>query len=339
MLKAFKEKDPNGNGIADEIPISPQYAVRGLTLFGSALNLHLFYSLGFYPNAEGKIEYAWLTKEGEQLMRWLNKLYSEGLIDPEFNNYNAEQYNSKIARDMIGVTNSFLANTRTFNNLQEQNGIANPNWGPTLPPAAEGERGFYEEYGPLSGWFGITSASKNPVVAIQWLDYVYASLEGSRYMAFGIEGLSYEVVDGKPVFTEWTLNNPDGLSYTEALRSLGALPTVPWIRATDGYLSDQPKALMENNPDLKEEAARLKEYQVPNSPFALATVEESERYGTLMADINTYLDENLVKFVMGTQPIDWEKFTSDLKNMGIDEVVSIKQAQYDRYQEAMNQMN
>lgn len=337
VLKAFKEQDPNGNGVADEIPFSPQNGVRGLTIFGSALDLHMFYSMGYYPNEDGKIEYAWLTEEGEQLMRWLNKLYSEGLIDPEFANYNAEQYNSKIARDMVGLTNTFLANIRTFNLLQEQNGIENPGWGPALPPAPEGGKGFYEEYGPLSGWYGITSSSKHPEVAIKWLDYIYASEEGSRYMAFGIEGLSYEMVDGKPVFTDWTMNNPDGLSYTDALRTLGAMPTVPWIRATEGYLSDQPKAIMDRNPDLKEEAERLEEYLVPNAAFGLASVEESERLSTLMADINTYLDENLVKFVMGTQPIDWAKFTSDLKNLGIDEVVAIRQAQYDRYQEALKQ--
>jgi len=335
VLKAFKEKDPNGNGKADEIPLSPQYAVRGLTLFGSALNMHMFYSMGYYPNENGKIEFAWMKDEGEQLIRWLNKLYSEGLIDPEFANFNTEQYNSKIARDLIGVTNSFLNNTSTFNLLQKQNGIDNPNIAPALPPAPAGGKGFYEEYGPLSGWYGITSSSKYPEVAIKWLDYVYASEEGSRYMAFGIEGLSYEMKDGKPVFTDWTMKNPDGLSYTDALRSLGAMPTVPWIRATEGYLSYQPQAIMDLNPDQKKEADRLAEYLVPNAAFGLSSVQESDKLTALMADINTYLDENLVKFVMGTQPIDWAKFRSDLKNLGIDEVLSIKQAQYDRYQAAL----
>lgn len=331
VLKAFKEQDPNGNGIADEIPLSPQNATRGLTIFGSALGLHMFYSMGYYPDENGKVQFQWMTDEGRELITWLNKLYAEGLIDPEFANYNAEQYNSKLSRDMVGVTNTFLANTVSFNKMQEQNGISDPNWVAALPPAPPGGEGFYEEYGPLSGWFGITSASKHPETAIKWLDYIYASEEGSRYMAFGIEGLSYEMVDGKPQFTDWTMNHPEGLSYTDALRTLGAFPTVPWIRATEGYLSDQPKAIMERNPELKEQADRLHDYLVPAARFGLATVEESQETTMLQADINTYLDENLVKYVMGIQPIDWDKFNADLKSFGIERILELKQAQYDRY--------
>lgn len=335
VLKAFKEQDPNGNGAADEIAISPRYATRDLGLFGSALGLHLFYSYGYYPDANGKIEYQWMSDEAEELMVWLNMLYNERLIDPEFASFNQEQFNSKLSRDMVGVTSGFLANSGTFNGLQAENGIDNPNWYAALPPSGSGGEGFYEEYGPLSGWYGITASSTNPEVAIKWLDYIYASEEGSRYMAFGIEGLSYEMVDGKPTFTDWTMNNPDGLDFTEALRTLGAFPTVPWIRATEGHLSLQPEAILEHRPDLKEQAERLHSYLIPAAPLGLPSVEENERLTSIQTDINTYLEENMVKFVMGAQPIDWNKFRNDLTSLGIEQVIEVKQAQYDRYQAAL----
>ncbi|MBD2846978.1 extracellular solute-binding protein [Paenibacillus sp. IB182496] len=335
VFKAFKEQDPNGNGQADEIPFSPRYATRDLGLFGSALGLHMFYSSGYAPNAQGEMEFQWMKDEAKELIEWSHQLYEEGLIDPEFASFNEEQFNSKFSRDMIGATSGFLANTANFATLQADNGIASPDWMITVPPTGEASEPFYEEYGPLSGWFGITSSADNPEAAIKWLDYVYASEEGSRYMAFGIEGQSYEMVDGKPQFTEWTMNNPDGLDFTAALRSLGAFPTVPWIRATEGYLSDQPAAIMAYKPDLKAQAEHVESYLIPATPLGLPSVEENERLTTLQTDINTYLQENLVQFVMGSKPIDWDKFRSDLNGLGIEEVVAIKQAQYDRFQEAL----
>ena len=37
------------------------------------------------------------------------------------------------------------------------------------------------------------------------------------YYNFGVEGESYELKDGYPTFTDLILNNPDGLSATQAL--------------------------------------------------------------------------------------------------------------------------
>lgn len=334
VLKAFKEQDANGNGDPnDELPLSPNdKSGRDLRLFASAVGLHLFYSGGYYPNEDGKIEFQFMSDEAEEWVRWLNKLYEEGLIDPEMASYNEEQFNSKISRNLIGVTSGFVNNTESFNSTQKDNGFENPNWYPVLPPANEGVEGFYEEYGPLSGAFGITTSSKQPENAMKFLDYIMASKEGSRYMAFGIEGKSWEMVDGEPRFTDWAVNHPDGLSLTNALRTLGAFPTVPWIRGTEGYLADQPEAILALKPELKEKADYINDYLVPAAPLGLPTAEETGSISSIQTDIGTYLEENLFQFIMGDKEIDWDKFRSDLKAIGIDKVLEVKQAQYDRYQ-------
>ena len=40
---------------------------------------------------------------------------------------------------------------------------------------------------------------------------------------FGIEGESYEMQDGKPVYTDLVLNNPDGLTANQALSEYSGL--------------------------------------------------------------------------------------------------------------------
>lgn len=46
----------------------------------------------------------------------------------------------------------------------------------------------------------ITSSCKNPELAIEWCDYWYGE-EGYYLLNFGVEGESYDMVDGKPVYT------------------------------------------------------------------------------------------------------------------------------------------
>ncbi len=82
VLKAFKEQDANGNGDPnDEIPISGSKGISmdllnpwGITdLNGYKMLVNEDGSLTYYPTCEA-------YKEG---LKWLNKLYAEGIIDPE----------------------------------------------------------------------------------------------------------------------------------------------------------------------------------------------------------------------------------------------------------------
>ncbi len=62
------------------------------------------------------------------------------------------------------------------------------------------------------------------------------------------------------------------------------------------------------------------------------TVEESTRLATLMTDIESYTDENLVKFIMGVEPLErFDSYVEKIKGMKIDEAISIQQAALDRF--------
>lgn len=332
VLKAFKEKDPNGNGKADEIPFLPDLKLRGLTTFGSAKGLHLFYSSGYYPDKEGKVQFEWLKPEAKELVEWLNKLYKEGLIDPEFMTKTADAARANVTRSEAGVTNRFLNAKASFEAAMKKAGEQGVVWNMTVPPTSGGDKGFYEKYGPISGWYAISKDAKNPEAAIKFLDYIYASEEGNRLVTFGIEGKSYTMVNGQPKFTEFAYNNPDGLDITAALRSLGAAPTMPWIRATEGPLSSQVKETMALNPNAAEQAKKVESYLIEANPYSLPSVTESETLARYQSEITNYVDSTIAKFVTGVEPIDWDKFTSQVKALGIDKVLQVKQSQYDRYQ-------
>ena len=67
-----------------------------------------------------------------------------------------------------------------------------------------------------NGMVCITSACENIEAAMRYLDQFYSE-EGIIAKNFGVEGLTYEMVDGEPVYTDLIMNNPDGLNISDAL--------------------------------------------------------------------------------------------------------------------------
>ena len=88
MLNAFKEMDPNGNNKADEIPMT------GKGVSSQNLNVVAFVMSAFIvddqnnhwkqPYVEGELDVIFDKPEYREGLRFLHRLYSEGLIDQEF---------------------------------------------------------------------------------------------------------------------------------------------------------------------------------------------------------------------------------------------------------------
>lgn len=331
VLKAFKEGDPNGNGVRDEVPLLPNLGLKGLKLFGSAVGGHFFYSDGFYADAGGTVRYEWLSPEAAELVEWWRKLYREGLLAPDFLTKTGDSYLTEAMGGRVGAVNGFLNTRSKYEEGNRQAGVADPEWVMTAPPRGSGGEPFYEIYGPVSSWYGISASSRQPELALRWLDYIYASEEGSRLVNFGIEGLSYTMADGKPKFTDYAAHNPDGLDLSSLLRSIGAMPTMPWIRAEQGPLSLQPQAVLESDPVGAAQAGKVKPYLVKPIPLALPTTEEKQTEQLYGAPLRAYVDTTLARYITGTEPIDWALFGQNVASLGLDRVLEAKQRQYDRY--------
>ncbi|MBR2662531.1 MAG: hypothetical protein IKE25_02340 [Clostridia bacterium] len=56
-----------------------------------------------------------------------------------------------------------------------------------------------------------------------------------------------------------------------------------------------------------------------------------------MVDLQTYVDERAVAFISGTASIEdeFDSYISTLQSLQLEEVLKVKQAQYDRYAAAM----
>lgn len=336
VWSTFLEKDANGNGLRDEIPFTNDNTLIGTTIFGNTFGLRLHRSDGWNVNEEGKVEYDYVKPEMKELLTWLNKAYEADLIDKEFATQNFESLLRKITANQSGSIFRALNGLQTFNKALADAGVEGGKYMIVPPPvkdAASTIPQYVERYGPVSGQFAFTSGTEDLEIKFKFIDYVVASMEGTFATGFGIEGETFEVVDGVPRFTEFATNNPDGIGLSALLRQRGATPTMPWNRSLKGYGSYQAMASIAHLPDTHAAAALYAPFNVANFPLGLMLTEDEQAIvGQYQTDINTYRDEMITKFIMGTENLDnFDKFVDNIKALGLDQVLQVRQQQWDRY--------
>ena len=149
-------------------------------------------------------------------------------------------------------------------------------------------------------------------------------------MNFGIEGESYTVEDGKYVYTDVILNNPDGLSISEALQMYcRATAQAPGFKQAPEYL-EQYYEYPQQTEALKLWEANTEPNRQTMLPTLNSTPEEAETIASIKAELETYVDEQRWNFVTGKESLDnYDQFVETLKNtFRVEEYQAILQAQY-----------
>ena len=174
----------------------------------------------------------------------------------------------------------------------------------------------------------ISTQCENIEAAAWLLDWMFSE-EGNLCCNFGIEGVTYEMKDGKPVYTDVIMRNPDGLSVANALAA--------YTRASTSGVCVQDEDYIEQyyEQDNQKEALELSmktdmgEHFFP--PTSVAE-EDSEQYADIMNNVKTLADEMEAQFIAGTVPMDeWDAYQEQLKKFGIEDAISMMQTAYDNY--------
>jgi len=177
VLKAFKEKDANGNGDAnDEIPMSfdPDNKHIGYLAgyFGKPIDVN-----GFGVDGD-KLVFGATNDEYKQALTWLNKLYGEGLIDPETFTQDKATWKARGGQDIYGVCMMYSSA-----DIMPYDAGTKPDWEP-LPilDGGNGEKPVWlkSSYGTTvyKNQVVITDNAKDPAMICKWWDNLF-SLENS----------------------------------------------------------------------------------------------------------------------------------------------------------------
>lgn len=176
----------------------------------------------------------------------------------------------------------------------------------------------------FSNGMTVSTACSDVELCVQWLDNFYT--EDVILLAnYGIEGDTFTYDDaGVPHFTDKVIQDEDGLNMAlfKYVMDWGTC-VLDWNRKFDAYDSVQQECL-------NVWTARSLEGQYPT--FAAFTVEESAEVAEVETDIDTYIDENIPKFIMGDLSLDeYDAFAETLNEMGVLTITECRQNAYDRY--------
>ena len=288
---------------------------------------------------DGQVQYGPLQSEYKEYLQTLNQWYESGLMDRDMASNQRTLVDAKITDGTAGALSvSYIGSYmgRYLTQMETEDPAYDLAAAP-FPARAKGEvNRFVTEGGEPDVALGstavITTACEDPTAAVEWMDYWYSDA-GYRMMNFGVEGESYTVEDGKYVYTDVILNNPDGLSISEALQMYcRATAPAPGLKQAPEYL-EQYYEYPQQTEALKLWEANTESYRQTILPSLNSTPEEAETIASIKAELDTYVDEQRWNFVTGKESLDnYDQFVETLKNtFRVEEYQAILQAQYERY--------
>lgn len=327
-LKAVKETDLNGNGEADEVPfLSPGIGpvldqFIGAWGFGTRGLGHRYVDVD--PETD-ELRFFRTDPKYKEVLEYVNKLYSEELIDPRTFTTNDTELNAIGAEGNLGAT--FVPNPVTVLGQEDYIGLG----------ALEGPRGdqlYTQIKTPLvwPGSFTITDKNEHPEATVRWMDHFFGD-EGATFYFMGVEDVSYEKDDnGNLQFIDEITNHPDGLTMDQALTDY-----VTWMGGSyPGYVQEEYFAGSETLPNSIEAGEKAAEHVIEEvwNNFNY-TKEEAQFRQSKGSEIETYITEMEAQFITGRKPFsEWDAYVQEMEEMGIQDYLDVQSDAYERYKDS-----
>ncbi len=276
---------------------------------------------------DGEAMYSPVQDGYRQYLEIMSSWYEEGLVNPDFMSINLGD-TTNIVNGTAGVFLGQYNDCDTFTKMIDgANVIGFPE--PRLNADDVIHVGQVNgRIGTTSKWVAISASCKTPELAAQWIDYAY-SPEGELLNNFGIENETFVYDEnGEIQFTELITDNPDGLSFTNAmwryLDGCSGVRSYIWER--------ELLVASENSKACEDTWAHDGAYIVPD--MTTPTAEESAEQSAIMGDVETYVNEMTLKFITGQAELNddtWSEYCDYIYSLGLQDAIDIEQVVMDRY--------
>ncbi len=299
-LKAIKEN-------LNIIPITSTGSV--INEVASAFNIPNVFNL-----EDGEVVHRGISSKSKDYLKFMNKLYSEGLLDSEWVTNTSDKLKEKF----------FSGKAAIYRVAWWEEPVATKTYKEKLPeasvdylPALKDEKGnavLTMERG-TNKVVVIPKVAKNPEHA---MNYINAKLEDDVFkeLSMGVEGVHYKVIDEKtlepilPIFfdeksyAQYYLTGSDTEKYNFFWRQT--------------RVKKDPTLFAEFN-KIQDNAAKatiiydLTSYMTPN-----------KAYTDVVAKVNTFTEDSFLQFITGARSLDeWDAYVAEWKANGGDQLTEV----------------
>ena len=278
---------------------------------------------------DGTVSYAPVQEGFKEYLTMIAQWYAEGLIDENFmNNTVSDDRLNKIYDGNSGAYVDDYGSITSFKTLTED-----PNFeaeAVSAPVKNVGDKTHFYAGGKMvdnadNGGIALSTNCSNVELCMRWMDFFY-SLEGSLIFSYGVEGETYvDNGDGTYSYTEFITANPDwGITFAKLIYLDGCAGT--GLHWNDSDIIDLDEG------SLKAEEA----WGVSDDDYVMPTFDlngdDASTYSNLMGDIETYVDEMVLKFITGAESLDgFDAYVDAVYAMGLQEAIDLQQDGLDRY--------
>lgn len=350
VLQAFKDQDPNGNGVADEIAMMGNSLPKN-NIVTYLMNAFIYMNASDIQDAstmylymeDGKLQFSPNKEAYKEGLKWIHSLVAKGLIDSTSFTQDETQFKQIIQDESavkVGVIRADLLCTYTGeyggtgDHRVEQYRVLEPLKGPEglqYQPSY-----LYASVAP--GNFVITNTCQYPEAAFRWADGWYS--EEASFMAwYGQEGKGWV----QPPEGAMAMNGEKALY--QRLPVEGAEQTVrvtnkfgnntAKLRESEVYLEEDLAQKFSTEPILyfasRDSLAPYADFSRVVPPLNLSRDESSE-ISNIRTMLDDYVEENQALFCLGTKDIekDWDSYIKEFEALGLERMMEVYQTAYDR---------
>ena len=360
VLKAFKEQDADMDGDPDnEIPLGyiPDWTGRYMEMILlAAFGCYTHSSPYLYADESGTVGTYATTDGYKEYLKYMNKLYTEGLIEKEAFTMGSGPFNENKAAMRYGAvshTSYFSANLGIYDSIMVT-GLTSD----ICDTVAIAKR-------PATSTPQIcmSATTEYPEAIARMVDY-YLDRDHIHEFNSGMEGVHFDWVeqDINGILTLWNKDYSAYMAQTDYetqndfifkkavvhnMFQLGFEDTRSYYSSFDALSLDQLQQYLDYVAEHgKEEnlnnamagiiygVKSLGDYKVVDIyPNLAYRPDEITQLSTLKTDLTNFITASQAEFIIGTRDIEtgWDTYINEIKGMGLDTILSIEQAAYDRY--------
>ncbi len=360
VLIAFRDGDPNGNKIGDEIGVYGRRAGWGEDTIACLMNSFTSWNnsksnsgLALDQNDDKTVICPFVQDEWKEGLKYMADLYKEGVLAASIFTDDSTTYRATINLDptIVGLVDMADNTWITTDEIRDQftyflppKGPTGVSWLPARSPSfnveviftCEGEvlekcleiqDAFYEDTTDPDS-IRIISQGRG-IYGEHWTDDPAIKAKTSNlYVEAGLDTeISYVNLKKKDQQTNYNWGKmhagaPAGAVYNPYRNSGNYYDGVAYDFATasDAWKVDFFKAVEDP------------QYQPSVMPILQYTLEEKDEVGDARSDINTYMGSFLAECITGVKNVDkeWDAYVKEINKMGLDKWLEVAQRIYDR---------
>lgn len=285
----------------------------------------------FYDYEQDAFTHPALEERTKAYVEWLRDLRSRGVIHPDWAIMTDETWEGLLASDK-----GFFTIDR-MSIIGDNNFSEDFDWQPVDYPAINGKAYLQPNQAktmPTTAWVINAKAGQEEIdKALEFMDFLYDE-KNHEVLTMGFEGKTYTKEDANTMAgIRWLIQiygeNADDPNaeflYQHGIQSFTRLQTPIDMKSFPGTY---PEVMYQQIDHIKEKQNGFR----PSAPTVAFTDEIRTRLTTQETSLNTYFDEQIIKFIEGERSMDeWDAFVGEMKQKGVEEVVGYYNTAYADY--------